>query len=775
MTTSILPQEEIFNWDSKRLGMCLRAPMTWGIDNASDDEFGLPGNPSCVVLTDRWGGIRKSRDQETEHDDPNDTEVYDVVPRSLAFSIRELNDPMELKTLCKETLKSVLSIKGLSEIDGNTNLRAITVGRKAQTQCMLAGRTAFGFSYSVNGNKSWEGCYVIGTYEPTRKLALLVTIKCQSSDVYTTLPQYAIDLSSHFGDVSNLSFYEPGHQVEDTEPDSLFNRPLGVDAKWTKGVMTYRNPTAAIAFELPAYPMTIREGVSLTRSNPSVHIYNLTIILKVHPPDIAGEEEIGMTASHQPVEVSIGIDIEDTVRAKHPTIMSAAEYGTLKMKVIMHEFANSKPSGTPLTNFIGNRNGVSYLWTGNVSSELRSKFCKAMCCVTLNNNKGIVVSYFTRTGQGLFDMNLHIMQDLLKDIYFIPEREADGKFSRDQATSILLQTSDDFSSTFEKEGRSQQLSRYVFLASCSTGGALQGYTGASVIPFPSEVKDEEEVTKKKRNKKAADNRLAENDTDSVIDVSDIPHFALPVEETIESEDEGSQKSDRNETPEEEQQPDKQEAAECIEEQLTSPEADASLQEADATVECNSPEADVPTSQSPPPTGMVLKQDDESDDEVTGVSLKQIYTKACSRHGVKSNSRLLQRLPTESLYAFSIEELDLSLNYFGKGFEAACYLFKFMPKLRTLQFNEMSIGNEEVRILASYCEKVQTLTHLSLRSNPRISLASSKPLLGLLKKNQNITSIELLGTSVGNDVVKLLNSQTEINKIEKTKVEEQQNT
>eukprot|EP01063_Lacrimia_lanifica_P012784 TRINITY_DN19488_c0_g1_i1.p1 TRINITY_DN19488_c0_g1~~TRINITY_DN19488_c0_g1_i1.p1 ORF type:complete len:829 (+),score=296.75 TRINITY_DN19488_c0_g1_i1:79-2487(+) len=795
------PSELMFTWVSKKVGVMLRAPLHWEVkDLQLEVGATLPGLTPCIIFYDRYGYIL-----------PNDTAqpasgeegfsgegVLELSPRSISIVVQDLTAPTTLRDLCKSCLKAALTTENVKEVDGNDSIREINVGKKTQTALTLCGRPAFRFSYSAHGSE-WEGSHVFGTVDGDR--AVIVTLKTTSEDVYESLPGYTDTLlEPHLKAAGNFALFPPEAQPEVSEDDKLFDRAQasGMVAKWELGVLSYRNATAAIAFRLPAYPLQFKLGSSIIMANARQNIFNVTIVLKVLPPaDPSADDDLDhITRTQQPVEISLGIDIEDIVRAHRSTIMSAAEYGSTKLKAIMSEFTNTKPSGAPLTNYIGNRSGVSYLWTGHLSTAMSSKFYKAMCCVTLSSNKGIVVSYFTRTGQGLFDMNLHIMQDLLKDIYFIPEREADGDFSLPDAVSVRLMNAGDFEPTFTN--KPAQMNRYVYLAGCSTNGEVAGFDGAPMKITADGARAEEEAPvetsrrKKDRGKNKTAAAVVEEEADSLIDVSDVAWIQRAFntydeypDDVAKAEGDGEAGADPDAPPAAAGEGgEADEGAPHAEDGAADPASPAAGTEGvdeaggdgddDGQEEAGfgdpegggvpGEEREDPTSPAGALSPQSAQTDGEEGDEVTGVSLYQIYQKACARRGVKPNSRFSLILPQDSLYDHSLHDLDLSLSYFGKGFAAVVYLFKFTPNLHTIAFNNMSLTNDDVATLCAACLHLPNLRALELAHNPHISLASARPLLNLAKRMPTLRRVDLTETAMGPDVVGLIRAELQKNEL-----------
>eukprot|EP00756_Hemistasia_phaeocysticola_P064091 Hpha_TRINITY_DN7529_c0_g1::TRINITY_DN7529_c0_g1_i1::g.19160::m.19160 len=556
-------------WLHDELGVRISYPLYWGLAEPSEFASELPSWRPRLVIRDKEGvqvdQLLKRAERAEEEGEPEEEEPAEererLVRKLIVYmeqhqpegdlegsSKSPRKDPQamfesELRNTCMSCLKELLRNPRVVEIDGVSDLKSIRVGEKCQQGLILAGFRAFGFHYSLKARpgRREEDCwrYLIGTYDPRRRATVVVVVATvQQEAAGDALLKYVNSIvCPHLGSAAHFEVFRPQPPEEEPEEDLAYAGELrrGRRERQERGVVRFRHSTAAIAFEIPAYDQDWSRGISLTRAKSHAHILRLIIRLRIHPtgpdlevPDDSGEAEL-IAAHRQPVDIGLGLDVEDIVRARHPGILSAADYAALKMRPVMVEFLNTKPNGAPLTHSIGNRSGVSFLWTGNISMDTRlTNYQKVMCSGTVSNNKGVVISFFTKMGQGLFDTNLHIMQDLLKTVRFIPEREADGPFNEAKATTERLDKEEHFRQAFSSRegGGGVLVPRYTFLASCSTAGGAPNGSGHAGLLLPDErgfnEDDDKKATKKKARGKATS---AEQDGDSVIDVSDIAHFA----------------------------------------------------------------------------------------------------------------------------------------------------------------------------------------------------------------------------------------------------------
>eukprot|EP01062_Namystynia_karyoxenos_P070028 TRINITY_DN65404_c0_g1_i1.p1 TRINITY_DN65404_c0_g1~~TRINITY_DN65404_c0_g1_i1.p1 ORF type:complete len:979 (+),score=338.18 TRINITY_DN65404_c0_g1_i1:82-2937(+) len=842
---------DLLDWVHLGAGCRLAFPLQWGIAHRGDFAAELHGCQPRVVLRDSCGTsvdvLRKAQPVVEEPaaaaDDASRAgsvmitreagDAPEVARRFIAVYIDDYPDPSqqgkdweshrsslvppkrgadaqaaydaELRKLCKQVLKLTLHQEHLHDIDGVTDVRQIRVGDKCNRGLYIGGFRAFGFAYTLYHKRDRTNAgyrYLVGSFDPRRHVRTTFIICTDDEALQTALPRYAQEvLCAHLGSQQNFQLFRPPATADEPAPGDIVSElGRGDQMRQEHGYVRYCNAGAALSLSVVAHPQQWQRGVSLTRARSAAHILRLIVRMRVHPTaqdtaalamDDLDDELAGIAV--QPVDVSLGVDVEDIVRARHPGLMSAAQYASLKMKPVMLEFQNTKPNGAPLANTIGGRSGMSFLWTGNVSGESRmTNYQKAMCSATICNNKGVVASFFTKMGQGIFDTNLYIMQDLLKYMCFIPEREADGPFDTARATKERLCSADDFKEAFAgKEGGGTHLvARYTFLASCFADGGVAGRWGPQagghpkVIQIEPEGEGGEEERRGRRRQAKARPAAADQDTNSAVDVSDIPHIQKAAEEETQQREywakvneslgeDGAQQYDHpleregmeggppappalppDEPPAAEQSP---QAASGAESAAASPEAvpdspQPTARSAQSPPEGAAEEEAAPSEPQRSPRAEAAPALTVEEREMVGTGLRHMYLMICERHGVRPNSRFLSKLPTDGAVTATIESLELSWNYFGKGFAAALELLLHMPRVLSVELDDMSLTNEDVRAMCAVAAQHPRLQRISLRDNPKVSLASGKALLGLVRSCPRIEVIDLDGTSIGEEVI-----------------------
>lgn len=147
----------------------------------------------------------------------------------------------------------------------------------------------------------------------------------------------------------------------------------------------------------------------------------------------------------------------------------------------------------------------------------------------------------------------------------------------------------------------------------------------------------------------------------------------------------------------------------------------------------------------------------------GPSLRDVYVHCCNDVKCKPNSYLLSKLPDNPRFTASILELDMSTNYLGtSGFVALLMLVGHLPKVQRLFFNDMTLGNEDVKHLCDMLVENESVTSIHLRNNPKVNIASTQHLARLIRKNPRITSLSLTGTSLGTKLIAKLEADAAAN-------------
>ncbi|KAG5510894.1 hypothetical protein JKF63_06395 [Porcisia hertigi] len=130
----------------------------------------------------------------------------------------------------------------------------------------------------------------------------------------------------------------------------------------------------------------------------------------------------------------------------------------------------------------------------------------------------------------------------------------------------------------------------------------------------------------------------------------------------------------------------------------------------------------------------------------GPSLRDVYTRCCEAQQCRPNSYLMQKLPVQPEFTYSVEEIDLSANYVGhNGFVAVLHLLEHLPRLRAVYFSNMSLDNMDAESLCYVLATNLSVCEVHLEHNPGISLPAVRHFTALLRVNKRIEVLALAGT------------------------------
>ena len=186
----------------------------------------------------------------------------------------------------------------------------------------------------------------------------------------------------------------------------------------------------------------------------------------------------------------------------------------------------------------------------------------------------------------------------------------------------------------------------------------------------------------------------------------------------------------------------------------------------------------------------------------GPSLRDVYVRCCETcGGCRPNSYLYNKLPLNSRFTNSVEELDLTSNYVGhQGFQAILNFIEHLPQLKILILDDMRLDNTDVKNLVETILdrpsltaanqhtvvrplsgassstspsnnnntmplttslaplQYNSLTRISLRNNAKITLPATKHLTRLLRQRPSIYILQLSGTSLGDSLVRRIEQE-----------------
>ena len=735
------------------------------------------------------------------------------IRKGVALLYSHIPVTMTLVDFCKRSVQHVLSDVQVADVDGQTNLRALTMGSKLNCSFTLGGHQSFHFRYTtVNKAVSMTySNYAVGTIIGQRGYLCVVTCP-KAHELGHYIPNV---FHCHFGNGNNFRL-----DCDVEYSDVVY--PLLKEQQEFFGDLIYRDHSSAISFVLPMHPMRIRPDFLPTQTVGVGSIACLTLEVEVHQKlcDDFQEAETGMP-KHKSSSVVLFLDVEDVARNQYPSLMSVDQYSSLKTLRMLETLQEAKRIGTALSLRIGQRVGkcttMTFRYEGGPTQGL---IVKAMMVSTLVGNLGITALYFTKLGHGLFDSHLYLQQHLLKSIVLLKERDLVGDCSRFKAVNIRLTHQDIPRAYSSGPPQEKWAAEHIKALHASNDGRADGATVITVVDGSSSslavvpqiysnngkmetgTSNADEITPIRRN------------SGDIIDVSNIPHLSQQQQEHIQFSDDANVST---------WQPEVQESVTSLSvsnvkkkrgespttivltiKKLDDDEnlllvVDASGGKSHQVESSSSPSSYVspphragvtvttpihpnvlqPQAVCPNLNGSTTFQPplltqsslllspakknvvsealkDEDGDVYFGPALKDVYARCCEKQKCRPNSYLLKKLPENPRFTSTIEELDMSCNYLGHtGFVALLHFLDHLPKLKTIFVNDMSLDNSDVENLCTILANHATITTIHLRKNSKVTLPAAKYLTKLCKVNPRIKELRLEGTSIGGELISKL--------------------
>lgn len=720
---------------------------------------------------------------------------WEECPKSVKLMYSHVPHGTSLSSYCKRSVQHILTDPRVESVDGQLELKKLTVGKKMVDAPKIGGRNCFHFNFIVVDKirSRAEYVYAIGTIAGQR--GYLITVTCnKEAELQGYIKNHFLP---HFKDATKFA-------VDfDVQYEEVNNNVLK-EQQELYGELHYYDRDAAVSFALPMHPARLRPDFSPIQSVGVGSIACMTLELEVNQKlmDDFAEADITGMPKYKVNNVLLFIEAEDVARMGYQGIMSIEQYSAAKLKRLMEVFKDAKTVGTPITLMLGQRCGRSA--TVTFTYDGLGGIVKAMLVSTLVGNMGITVLYFTKLGGGLFDAHLYIYQQLLKSVTFRAPKEQTERFSRYQAVQIRLSDQDlprcyaaapvSERKTMERHAKALQAStdgktegaRYVFVEPSRGGVVRQGGALAS----------QSEGVEGAAPVEVLPVAVEENTTDvaddlSEISTSSIPHLAHisawdASDEAAPSPPARGRPSDTSSTKQSEvavgdgtvaqaegddkgttalsstqpqQRSPRPQALATVEEETTSTNASpksgkSSGQQSQQTAAASTSATDAVESDKAKQQQLIrdiLKEDEEM---YLGPSLHDVYMHCCELQHCRPNSYLLKKLPTSPRFTMSVEELDLTSNYLGhNGFVAVLNLLEHLPKLHSVFFNDMSLDNSDIENMCDVLTTMNTsVRSIHLRNNTKITLPATKHLTKLLKANPKITSIALQGTRIGPSLI-----------------------
>jgi hypothetical protein len=713
-----------------------------------------------------------------------------------------------MKEWCKRCIQLVISDERTVSLDGNKRLQAVAVGDKLRkSPWKLGGHRTFMFTYTQHDKTATitdSHHIAVGTIvDGSGYLVLVSCTREEELNAYVTdslMPSLALPDQCKLN--VDVTYTECPHATL-AQQQELF------------GMLRYFDKGAAIEFTLPMHPLHMRPDHSPLQSAGFGSLACLTLDLEVFQKlydeaDQGGHSSVPGMPRYKPNSVVLYVEVEDVVKIGFPPVMSVDQYAALKTKKLLDTFRDARVVGAPLSLPLGQRVGRSTTCTfsyemeaptagigsggiGRTSRRTTTMAVKAIVVTTLVGNHGATAVYFTKLGQAIFDSHLYIFHHLLRTLHFYTERDLVGAFSKEHASRVRL-TDQDLPRAYAAGGEKSRplLEKHLKAIHASTDGETED---ATIIVVKAEGDDEELAESTKALAAALvpthESEDALGDSDSIVSVRDIPHLAdLEVMLTAPPPGDGDANGESREadaahgagdepseraatsgeanasagapTEDKPSDPAQRSAASTAENRKT-PDGNSFGQgpgdragtphEGGANEDGGIGAAEAADDDAASALVMEALRSDGDGGHARGPALRGLYKALCDEEGAKPNSYLVQKLPDDPRFTSGIEELDMSFNYVGHaGFRAILRLLAYLPKLRSIHFNSMSLDNADVEVLCRVLAENRTVTAVHIKNNARVSLPSSPHLLRLLRQNRRVTVLTIAGSAMSSELV-----------------------
>lgn len=204
------------------------------------------------------------------------------------------------------------------------------------------------------------------------------------------------------------------------------------------GEIRYEDQDAAISFSLALRPLRFRPDFSPTKTVGVGSIACMTLELNLFESlidDEAVAEVTGMP-KYKMNQVLLCLEVEDVARMNYPGVMTTSEYAELKTNRLLDGLSDAKVVGTSTFLLIGPRIGSNHIIT--FQYEPFNGLAKAMYVSTLVGNFGVTAYYLTKLGGGYFESHLHLFNELLRRLEYLPQHRDNITFSRFDVVNVRL-------------------------------------------------------------------------------------------------------------------------------------------------------------------------------------------------------------------------------------------------------------------------------------------------------------------------------------------------
>lgn len=155
----------------------------------------------------------------------------------------------------------------------------------------------------------------------------------------------------------------------------------------------------------------------------------------------------------------------------------------------------------------------------------------------------------------------------------------------------------------------------------------------------------------------------------------------------------------------------------------------------------------------------------------GLSLREVYIIHCKEYQIKSNSALLQVLPSFPDDFSSLHFLDISKNFLGPiGIKPLLPVIECCTSLSALDFSSQQLHKESIELICAILRTHPSVARINLSGNP-LNITAGVVLLDFCRLNQNIEEVLLYNTQIRGTMFSTIQEQTRINREKKKALKE----
>ena len=151
----------------------------------------------------------------------------------------------------------------------------------------------------------------------------------------------------------------------------------------------------------------------------------------------------------------------------------------------------------------------------------------------------------------------------------------------------------------------------------------------------------------------------------------------------------------------------------------------------------------------------------------GADIREVYAGICQEHNVVPDAQILKFVDGKG--TCELTHFDCSKFMLPKeAIQMIADLCTRLPYLEYVDLSDTFLKSESVEMLCKMASTHPTLSSLSLARNPSLGFPAAKHLMTLIRTNKRIVEIDVSGTSMNEQTVKLLTETLERNRCTQTR-------